>query len=209
MKSLLLATLLTLSGSFFMSGCSIEDVADALGVEAATIYFLNGNNVGVTANVEGDTKYLSTGSWNAFSYVEKDATVNVKYTISGQEQGSAGLSNGNTHIYVSTDCNANGYLTHRSSTSQRIQVINIRGTTITNGTYSITVNGSEVLNELDNAPNCAITAAPVTTTKGTVIVKENGVIKWSDVLTKDYSFDIVVLPGNIVKVIPLVGIAEV
>ncbi|MEA3523249.1 MAG: hypothetical protein U9R50_09740 [Campylobacterota bacterium] len=210
MKSLLLATLLALSGSFFMNGCTAEDVADALGVEASTIYFLNGNSVGVTANVEGDTKYLSTGSWNAFPYIEKDSSVSVSYSISGQTQGSKGLSNGNTHIYVSTDCNAQGYLTHRSDSSKRIQVINLRGTDIDNGDYSATLNGAAVVSAFNNAPNCKISPISISSTKGTVVVTKHSTGEtWSETIDKDYSFDVVILPGDKVVIVPLVGLAEV
>ena len=207
MKSLVLASLLTVGSTFFMSGCDLFETAkDVAGIETSVIYFVNGNSVAVNAKVNDEMKYLTSGDVDFFDYEGDDSKLNVSYTISGQIQGSTTLSNDNTHIYVSTDCNSVGYLTHKPSSSSRIQIVNLSGNTLANGDYSAYIDGIQVVNFGDNASHCAITPVPVTNTQGSVVVTRASDGKtWSGTLDKDYSFDVVVLPDNEIAVVPLVG----
>ena len=208
MKSLLLTSLL-ISSSFLFNGCDAEDAAKVVGVETSMVYFVNGNSSSVTAVVEDDSKTLSSGGQDAFNYTGSSNNVDVKYTISGQEQGKVRLDNGKTHIYVSSDC-PQEYLTHKSSSSKRIQVVNVSGSSIQNGEYSVSIDGQNVVNVFDNLPNCEVTPAPVTSTKGLVVVtRHSDGNTWSATLSKDYSFDIVVLPNNVLRVVPLIGFSDI
>ena len=210
MKSIILASLL-LGGSLFFSGCDAEDaVKNIAGIETSMVYFVNANSVAVVAKVEDNSRNLTAGGLSAFNYTGRDGDVSVSYTISGQTTGSAKLNNGDTHIYVSTDCNAAGYLTHKSNSAKRIQIVNASGVTVENGDYSVTVDGVEVFNQLDNAPSCAITPVTISTTKGHIVLTRHSDGKTlEEDFNKNYSFDIVVLPNNSITLVPLIGFDDI
>jgi len=210
MKSIILASLLAFGSMFTFSGCNAEDAVEKVtGIEFSVIYFANGNSVGVNAEVDDNIDYIPTGEFEYYDYEGQDNNIDVSYTINAQRQGSTSLSNGNTHIYVSTDCNDAKYLTHKSSSSNRIQIVNLSGTTIENGDFSATINGENVLNITDTAPHCAITPLPVTSTRGTITVtRHSDGQTWTETLDEDYSFDIIVLPGNDISVVPLIGFSD-
>ncbi len=207
MKNVILASLLVFVGLF--SGCWLEDeIEDEIKDGSIVVHYLNGNSVGVSVYLEGDSKYLSSGQYANMHSTDADSTVDVKYVISGQTQGETGLKSGKTHAYVSSDC-PQEYFTHATSTSQRIQVINMRGSTIENGDYSLTLDGEEIINVFDNAPNCQISPVDIEHTSGYVVVTRHSDGKqWDATVEDDYSFDVVVLPNDQIKILPLMGLDD-
>ena len=209
MKSLVVTSLL--AGSLlFMSGCGTDDVKDALGIKENVVWMLNGYATDtITGTVQSDSETLIPGGLQPF--INAEESLNVSYTLpTSGTLGAVSLATDKVHAYVATDCSGSeSYLTHAVDTSNLIQVTNLTSTAITNGRYTLTINDSEVLGALDSAAACATTKVPATTTMGLVVVRDTvDAEEYNATLDGNYAFDVVILPNEEIRIIPLLGFGE-
>lgn len=211
MKSLVLTSLL--AGSLlFMSGClEDDDVKDALGLKENVVWMVNGYaEEAITGTVGDDDKLLGPGSLDVFPNTE--SSLNVSYSkVSSGTLGAVSLATDKVHAYVATDCSGSeGYLTHPLDAANMVQVTNLGATAITNGEYTLSIDGTEVLGASDSAAPCATTALPVTNTAGNIVVtrlSDSQTYEYN--LTKSVGFDVVVLTDGSVVILPLFGFNDI
>ncbi|MEA1920342.1 MAG: hypothetical protein U9N52_10905 [Campylobacterota bacterium] len=154
MKALLLAGLLTLGGTFFMNGCSVEDaIEDAL--QANVIYVVNGTGGTINVAVTGeDDKYITSQNMRAEPYA---LTGSSTYTVSYDGDHAKNFSYGSTYLYAASDCNAQGYVSDEID-GNRVHVVNLTGETFTGTIQVIDANG-HLHTTSDDAPACSATTS--------------------------------------------------
>jgi len=157
MKSLFLVGLLALSGTFFMSGCSVEDsVKDIVENDAKPniINVVNGTAGTITVAVTGKSSaYVTSQSLQAKTY---NLTGSSKYTVSYNGSHSKSFSYGSTYLYAAATCNNNGYVSDQID-KNRVHVVNLTGSTFTDNIYVKDANGASYT-ITDNAAACGVTA---------------------------------------------------
>jgi hypothetical protein len=159
MKSLLLAALLALSGSFFMNGCSVEDTVKDIvenEIKPNVIYVVNGTAGGITVSVTGEeTRYLASKNLKAQAYT---LTESSKYTVSYDNGAHAkAFSYGSTYLYAATTCNTKGYVDDKVDRN-RVHVVNLTGETFTDNVQVIDAKGA-AYTITDNAGACGVTTS--------------------------------------------------
>ena len=157
MKSLLLAALLALSGSFFMSGCSVEDEVNKIvedGLKPNVIYVVNGTAGSVNVAVTGEeSRYIASENLKAQVYALSGSS---NYTVSYNGGHSKSFAYGGTYLYAATNCNASGYVSDIVGSS-RVHVVNLTGATFTDTIQVQDANG-QYYTITDDAGACQATA---------------------------------------------------
>ncbi len=155
MKSLFLAALLALGGSFFMNGCSVEDtVKDIVNDELKpnVIYVVNGTAGGITVSVTGkNNRYVASENLKAEAYALSESST---YNVSYNGAHTKGFAYGGTYLYAATNCHANGYISDLVGSS-RVHVVNLTGQTFTDTIRVIDANGV-AYTITDNAGACSV-----------------------------------------------------
>lgn len=158
MKSLLLAGLLALSGTFFMSGCSVEDTVKDIvedEVKPAIINVVNGTGGTISVAVtDVSNRSLAAQTLQAQAY---NLTGSSNYTVSYNGSHSKSYSYGSTYLYAATNCNSNGYVSD-SIDANRVHVVNLTGSTFTDSIYVIDANGASHT-ITDDAAACGVTTS--------------------------------------------------
>jgi hypothetical protein len=153
MKTFIMTSLV--AGSLlFWSGCSTDDIKDAIAEAANTamVYVVNGTAGDITVSVQTENdKVVASHNLEAEAFaLDGRSSYSVSYDGA---HGTNFSDSAKAYLYAATNCNADGFVRDQAD-GNRVHVVNLTASTFTKDILVVDANGVTYTIS-DNSPKCS------------------------------------------------------